>query len=164
MDTRKKTIIAIRSEERRLVWECINETFNEVQKWADKNWDLEYSEDIDLEFAIYNRADHAIYSTLSRKGQKLEFAIFDDGFMAVCLQEACHKKRAYELVAANEVPDIDWNRLKKDISLLLKGFLLGNWHEIMDYLSNGIEWQDCFKSYFEENGVFPRGNSITYIM
>lgn len=161
MNTKKKAVLTVRGEERRLVWECINKALDKVQEWADEDWEQEFTESVYVEYAIY---DHAVYTTLSREGQGLEFAIFENGMMGVRLQEMCHKNRIFELVAEDEVPDVDWDRLEEDVAILLLGFFFGNWHEIMDYIGDSLEWQECFKSYFEENEVFPRGGSTTYIM
>lgn len=153
------TALEVRSREEQLIWKSISSIFEEMQKLDDLEWETESEEDFDpgcfnelqTTFTLYN---HIIYTTLSREGEALEFAIFADGSMAVRLHERCYGNHFLEIISAEEIFQINFDLLSKDISLLLKCFVFCSWHGIFDFLDNNTAWRDSLKYYLENYNIF----------
>lgn len=142
-----------------LLWDCIDKVILEEQWLADSEDYPDFKEDMNISYEVY---DKSVYVTLGRDGQSLEFSIYDDNTMGAICSEFCHKDYCILLISSLENSELDFQRLKEDMELLIYGFVMGNWHRLMDFLCHGNEWHKSFEAYLESEEEDNIGDGTTY--
>lgn len=97
------------------------------------------------------------YFNLQRYCESLSVKIYQSGEIDVTLKEFCHDDITLRLVtyaAAEPDPDAALQCFRDDISILIEDYITGDWHTLMDFLSQqlpgddgSIDWRSAEKDY-----------------